>query len=144
MFEVVQNTYFSNKSFLLQLLPPATKLEQGYVFTRVCGSVHHRVGGLPHCMLAYTPPLGPEAGIPQSETPPREQTPPRTRHPPAHCMLGDTGNKWAVRILLECNLVLILFSFTDIFWLHAKYFIHYLLLASCAFSKKSSTVNLKL
>ena len=30
---------------------------------------------------------------------------PRSRHPPAQCMLGDTGNKWAVRILLECILV---------------------------------------
>ena len=29
----------------------------------------------------------------------------RGRPPPAQCMLGDTGNKRAVRILLECNLV---------------------------------------
>ena len=35
-------------------LPPATKLGQGYVFTRVCDSVHW--GGLPQCMLGYTPP----------------------------------------------------------------------------------------
>ena len=27
------------------------------------------------------------------------------RHPPAQCMLGYTGNKWVVRILLECILV---------------------------------------
>ena len=90
-------------------LPPATKLGQGYVFTRVCDSVHRGVsrptpmgevegsdqgglqthtqgggwgvwlgeGGLPHCMLGYTP------------------TP-----PPGWLLL------WAVRILLECILVL--------------------------------------
>ena len=70
--------------------------------------------GLPHCMLGYTPPPGPEAGpIACWDTPP-----PRTRHPlpgtrqplgpdtpPEQCMLGDTGNKRAVSILLECNLV---------------------------------------
>ena len=66
-------------------LPPATKLGQGYVFTRVCDSIHRGRGeggwdGLPHCMLGYTP-------------------------SPAQCMLGDMGNKRAVRILLECNLV---------------------------------------
>ena len=32
-------------------------------------------------------------------------TPPRQVHPLEQCMLGDTGNKWAVRILLECILV---------------------------------------
>ena len=37
-------------------------------------------------------------------------TPPRTRYPPGpgtpcvQCRLGDMGNKWAVRILLECIL----------------------------------------
>ena len=39
---------------------------------------------------APPPPMGPEAGTP----------------PPAQCMLGDTGNKRAVRILMECNLVM--------------------------------------
>ena len=44
-------------------------------------------------------------------TPPRADTPleadtPRTRHPPAvQCMLGDTGNKRGVRILLKWILV---------------------------------------
>ena len=37
----------------------------------------------------------------RADTPP----PPRSRHPPAQCMLGDTVNKRAVCILLECNLV---------------------------------------
>ena len=47
------------------------------------------------------------AGIP----PLPEQAPPGTRHPPGagtpsvQCMLGDTVNKRAVCILLECNLV---------------------------------------
>ena len=42
------------------------------------------------------------AGIP----PPHGSRPPTLRNA---CWLGDTGNKWAVRILLECNLVLIVF-----------------------------------
>ena len=38
--------------------------------------------------------------------------PPRSRHPleqtpPPKSMLGDTVNAWAVRILLECNLVIL-------------------------------------
>ena len=42
--------------------------------------------------------------------PPPRADPPRSRSPlppPAQCMLGDTGNKRAVRIILECNLVCI-------------------------------------
>ena len=60
-------------------------------------------GGLPHCMLRYTPPDQKQAPT-QSRHPLGSGTP-GTRHPPAHCMLGDTGNKRAVCILLECNLV---------------------------------------
>ena len=76
-------------------------------------------GGLPHCMLGYRDPPGPEAGTPPSgpgtprpleqTSPPGTGTFPRCRHPPAQCMLGDTGNKRAVRILLECNLVVIIY-----------------------------------
>ena len=36
---------------------------------------------------------------------PEQTPPPRSRQPPTQCMLGDTGNKRAVRILLECILV---------------------------------------
>ena len=54
-------------------------------------------GGLPHCMLEYPPP--------------QTRTPPGSRHPPGQCMLGDTGNSRAVRILLECNLVLLNVNF---------------------------------
>ena len=71
---------------------------------------------------------------PRPGTPPPDQVPPRTRYtlqdqvhplgagtpplgpgtPPEQCMLGDTGNKWAVRILLECILVFVYFWF--VFW----------------------------
>ena len=76
------------------------------------------------CPIEYWDTLPPwlEAGPPSDQAPPppgadpwdqappgsrhpQDQAPPRTRHPPAQCMLGDTGNKRAVRILLECNLV---------------------------------------
>ena len=82
------------------LLPPATKLGQGYVFTRVCDSVHR--GGVPQCMLGYTPPGAdtPPGEDPRGSKPPCEQQPtPRAVH------AGDMGNKRAVRILLECILV---------------------------------------
>ena len=62
-----------------------------------------------HTPLGSTPPMKhpPEAHphgkhVPQS---PWKQTPVKQTAPPAQCMLGDTGNKRAVRILLECILV---------------------------------------
>ena len=80
-----------------------------------------------HWHLKSPPPPGPEAGTPPpgADSPP-EQTPqdqrqappspeadlpqeqthtPLKQTPPAQCMLGDAGNKRAVRILLECILV---------------------------------------
>ena len=81
---------------------------QGYVFTPVCQSFCSQGGWcLPQCMLGYTP---------REQTPPLEQTPlpceqtpsppgAETPPPPVQCILGDTGNKRAVRILLECILV---------------------------------------
>ena len=90
-------------------------------FTRVCDSVHRGVSAPVHAGI-HLP--GPEADTPQEQTPrradnPLEQTPPpgpeadtpRAEKPtpradsPTQCMLGDTGNKRAVRILLECILV---------------------------------------
>ena len=68
-----------------QLLPPANEVCEGYVFSRVCHSVHG--GGT----WVGAPP-GPGTQVPPP--PPREQ-----------CMLGDTGDKWAVRTILECILV---------------------------------------
>ena len=49
------------------LLPPANEVCEGYGLTPVCHSVHGGRGGLPHCMLGYTP---------------------RAGTPPAQCMLG--------------------------------------------------------
>ena len=76
--------------------------------------------------LGYTPPGSrhpPREQIPptpMSRHPP-EQTPPSgSRHPPGadtpppeQCMLGDTGNKRAVYILLECRLVINVFTDTS-------------------------------
>ena len=82
---IIQPTYCQ----LCNLLPSATKLGQGYVFTGICHSVN-RGGGSASV----------HAGIhPLDQAPPWEQT------PPAQSMLGDTVNVQAVRTLLECNLV---------------------------------------
>ena len=59
-------------------------LGQGNIFAPVCHSVHG--GGSASVHAGITP---------------REQT------PPEQCMLGDTANKRALRILLECILVLL-------------------------------------
>ena len=92
------------------------------IFSEACvkNSIH---GGdcLPHCLLGYTThlPLSPPPPRPEADAlPPRDQRqapPPRNRAPgpeaqrqvlpPAQCMLGYTGNKQAVRILLKCDLV---------------------------------------
>ena len=55
-------------------------------------------------MLRYHPP--------GSRHPPKEQTPPEQTSPPPReqYMLGDTCNKQAVRVLLECILVVYLHS----------------------------------
>ena len=49
----------------------------------------------------------PEADTSREQTPPRSRHSPGSRHclPPVQCMLGDTGNKRVVCILLECILV---------------------------------------
>ena len=59
-----------------QLLPPATKLGQGYVFTGVCDSVHRGVSASVHAEI----PLPLEQTLPRADTP-WEQTPPWSRHP---------------------------------------------------------------
>ena len=72
-------------------------LGQGNIFTPVSHSGHRGE-------ICLSPPQGPGTSP--------NQAPPRTRHlpgpgiPPAQSMLGDTVNEWAVRILLECNLVI--------------------------------------
>ena len=116
---------------LLQIylfLPPANEVHEGNVFTPVCQSFCSQGGGLSAPEHAGIPPPGLEADPPKDQRqPPWEQTPrsrhprsrhsPSSRHPPGvaippgedlplpQCMLGDTGNKWAVLILLECILV---------------------------------------
>ena len=65
-------------------------LGQGNIFSSVCQEFCSQGGGLPQCMLGYHPPW--------------KQAPSQSRHPPAQCMLGDTVNKRAVCILLECNI----------------------------------------
>ena len=62
-------------------------------------------GGLPQCMLGYQT-LPDQTPLDQAQPPP-DQAPPGSRHPPMQCMLEDTVNERAVRILLECNLVFI-------------------------------------
>ena len=121
-----QNRFSSDCSSL----PPSNVVCEGCAFTGVCLSTG---GGLPQCMLGCSPQTRhthprsrpPHQAPPGADTPP-EQThpgsrPPRSRHPrtdpprrsrhppgadpPEQSMLGDTVNERAVRILLECNLV---------------------------------------
>ena len=115
-------------SFAASLLPQRSWGKVMF-FTRVCDSVH---GGICLSESWDTTPPWEQAPLhdqapPQSRHPPRsrpsqEQVLPRSRHPPrnkhplgagtppgadppAQCMEGDTVNKRAVCILLECNLV---------------------------------------
>ena len=83
------------------LLPSATKLGQGYIFTGVCDSVH--IGGSASVHAGIPPPRGP--GTPPDQDPPRSRPPRPGTPPPVQSMLGHTVNARAVRILLECNLV---------------------------------------
>ena len=68
-------------------------------------------GGLPQCMLGCTPPPMTRGRHPtgiRGRPPPRQEADPPTGTDPSpreQCMLGDTSNKRAVRILLECILV---------------------------------------
>ena len=97
----------------MQLLPAATKLGQGNIFTSVCQEFCPQGGGcLPQCMLGYTPRS-------RHHPPPQTRYTPRTRHtsppdqahlpPRADTPLGSrlqhTVNERPVRILLECILV---------------------------------------
>ena len=72
------------------------------IFSVVCvkNSVHRRGSAPLHAGIHP-----PGADTSQEQTSLQEQTHPQEHLPPAQCMLGDTGNKWAVHILLECILV---------------------------------------
>ena len=104
---------------LSPLLPSATKLLQGNVFTHVCHSVHGGVFHTPSRQTTsrQTPLLcrHPQQTPLPRQTPPSQadtlgQTPFPWRHP-LHSACWDTINKRAVRILLECILVLIIDTF---------------------------------
>ena len=76
------------------LLPPTTKLGQGYVFTGICHSVNR--GGV--CLSACwdTTPPG-SRHPPRADTPP-EQTPPpqeQTPHPPEQISLRSRQPPWS-------------------------------------------------
>ena len=107
-------------------------LGQGNIFIGVCQESLFTVGGLPQCMLEADPP--PKNGEPPQDwrTPPKNGDPPEWRppqewrippkngeppqewRPPNHSMPGDTVNARAVRILLECNLVVAIVDFVEI------------------------------
>ena len=57
---------------------PQRSCGQGYVFTRVCDSVHR--GGLPQCMLGYCHPL-PGRRPPRRRHPPKKEAPPWKENP---------------------------------------------------------------
>ena len=88
--------------------PQAKFAKVVFLHVSVCHSVHRGVSASVHAGIHL-----PGADIPweQTATPPVQTIPPPwTRHPPeqtppVQCMLGDTGNKRTVRILLECILV---------------------------------------
>ena len=81
-------------------LPPANEVCEGYVFTPVCQSFCSQGEG---STWAGSPPAGT----------PSWQVHPTGRYTPLEqCMLGDTGNRRAVRILLECILVLVTKPYT--------------------------------
>ena len=89
--------FTSNKMILILIFTACKRsLGQGNMFTGV--SVHRG-----EYLTRYTPQA--RYSPPRSRHPPGV-TPPRSRHPPVQSMLGDTVNARAVRILLECNLVL--------------------------------------
>ena len=92
-------------TYLFDLLPLATKLGQGYVFAGVCDSVHGGSASVHAGMLGYPPPQS------RHTPPPPEQAP-----SPAQSMLGDTVNARAVRILLECNPILVIWEYCQLFW----------------------------
>ena len=79
---------------------PQTKLWKGYDFTPVCHSVHRGGGGLPQCMLGYTPHWTdtPDQTPPSlwvdnpslwADTPPSGQTPPRRQTPQQTATAAD-------------------------------------------------------
>ena len=87
------------------------------LFTGGSASVHAGIHPQTRHPPWTRPPAGPDIPdqirhSPRTRHPPGAYPPgirhllPRSRHPPEQCIVGDTGNKRAVRILLECILVI--------------------------------------
>ena len=91
-------THFS----IVKYLPPATKLWLGNVFTPVCQSFRSQGWCLPLEGLGVWPPLG--QTNPPGQAPPGRYPP--GQRPPLPSACWDTVNKRAVRIPLECILVI--------------------------------------
>ena len=85
------------------LLPPANEVWGKVIFLHL--SVILFIGGGFASVHVGIPPPCPLEQTPKSRHPPRADTPLGQTTPLAQCMLGDTVNKRAVCILLECNLV---------------------------------------
>ena len=84
---------FRSRNTRKVLLPPATKLGQGNIFRSVCQEFCSQEGRSAPLHAEIHPP-GPDPPSPPGPDPCQEQ-----------CTLENTGNKRAVRILLECILV---------------------------------------
>ena len=84
------------KLFPLHNYRPQTKFSEGYVFTRVCHSVHR---------VEYLGRYTPGQVHPRGGTSTGQVVHPRAGSPPRHSACWDTVNKRAVRIPLECILV---------------------------------------
>ena len=93
------------------LLPPANEVCEGCVFTSVCLSTGWGVSAPVHAWIHPWDKRQTPADQRQTPTSPwddRQTHPPGgDTLPPAQCILGDTGNKRAVHILLECILVVL-------------------------------------
>ena len=104
----IQKHYLSVKqmisTFQLIFIAHKRSLGQSNIFSSVCQEFCSQ-GGLPQCMLGYHPLRGADTPL-GADTPPPPRANPPEQTPPVQCMLGDTVNKRAVCILLECNLVI--------------------------------------
>ena len=71
LYQFVKLEYLRLYQFVKFYYRPQRSCGRGYVFTRVCDSVHR--GGLPQCMLGYCHPQ--EGGTPWPRRPPQKETP---------------------------------------------------------------------
>ena len=79
-------------------------LGQGNIFSSVCQEFCPQ-GGSASVHAGIPPPCQGDPPYKADPPPLARRPPPASQTPPAQCMLGDTVNKRAVCILLECNLV---------------------------------------